>query len=285
MTPALLNIESVRRTYHPAASAKRIVAVEDVSFSVFEGEIVVLLGPSGCGKTSLLRIAAGLDFPDSGRADFRAAPILGPGRERGMVFQAYSSFPWLTALDNVKFGLRYRPGLVKSEADMMANDLIKLVGLEGFESNYVSELSGGMQQRLALARTLAADPSLLLMDEPFGALDAQTRELLQVVLIEIQAQAKKAVLFVTHDVEEALFLADRIIMLSARPAIVREEIRVGLPRLQGMERKELKEFEATRKRLLHAVRSEATRQAGTVDRFTARSIARRDEHSFSERRH
>src|SRR5262249_52746364 len=145
---------------------------------------------------------------------FRDVPVTGPSRERGMVFQAYSSFPWLTALENVKFGLRYRPGLAKPEAELIANDLIKLVGLHGFESNYVSEFSGGMQQRLAIARTLAADPSLLLLDEPFGALDAQTRELLQVVLLTAQAQAKKAVLFVTHDVEEALFLADRIVMLS-----------------------------------------------------------------------
>ena len=223
-----LHVDRVSKTFegdgklHPS-----IHVIDDVSMDLTAGEFAVYLGPSGCGKTTLMRIVGGLETASSGEIYLSGERVAGPGRKRGMVFQAYSSFPWLTVFDNIRFGTRYRDDMGGAEKEETARHYLDLVGLADFADYYVNRISGGMRQRVAIARTLAAGPEILLMDEPFGALDAQTREFLQVQLLEIARIEKKTVIFVTHDVEEAVFLADRIFMFSARPATIIEEIRVG----------------------------------------------------------
>ena len=187
-------------------------------------QFVAFLGPSGCGKTTLMRMVGGLDKPSSGDILLEGAPVGGPDRRRGMVFQSYSSFPWLTVEQNVLFGMRYRPDLLPAQKRERATQYLKLVGLQDFAKSFPSRVSGGMRQRIAIARTLAAGSEILLMDEPFGALDAQLREELQVELRRIQTEDAKTIIFVTHDVEEAIFLADRVIVFSPRPAIIRADL-------------------------------------------------------------
>jgi ABC-type nitrate/sulfonate/bicarbonate transport system ATPase subunit len=261
------------------------MAIEDLSFAVYPGELVVVLGPSGCGKTTLLRIVSGLDMPTAGKVSMDSSVVIAPGRKRGMVFQAYSSFPWLTVQRNVEFGLRYRLDLKRDKWDEIAQRFITLVGLSGFENAYPRELSGGMQQRLAIARTLAADPEMLLMDEPFGALDTQNREFLQQALLEINAAMRKTILFVTHDVEEAIFLADRVLVLTAGPAHLKAEVPVGLPRPRRLEVKTSEEFLSIKRSVLSLTREEALKME---ERWRALEIPRRsgrDERMFSQRRH
>ncbi|MGF6997388.1 ABC transporter ATP-binding protein [Paraburkholderia sp. GAS32] len=190
------------------------------------GQFVVFLGPSGCGKTTLMRMSGGLDTPSAGEIRLEGEPVGKPDQRRGMVFQSYSSFPWLTVSQNVAFGMRYRADLGKDEKRRRTDHYLRLVGLHEFASTYPNRISGGMRQRVAIARTLAAGSEVLLMDEPFGALDAQRRERLQVELRRIQSEESRTVIFVTHDVEEAVFLADRIIVFSRRPARVLEDIDV-----------------------------------------------------------
>jgi NitT/TauT family transport system ATP-binding protein len=190
------------------------------------GQFVVFLGPSGCGKTTLMRMSGGLDTPSAGEIRLEGEPVGKPDQRRGMVFQSYSSFPWLTVSQNVAFGMRYRADLGKDEKRRRTDHYLRLVGLHEFAGTYPNRISGGMRQRVAIARTLAAGSEVLLMDEPFGALDAQRREQLQVELRRIQSQELRTVIFVTHDVEEAVFLADRIIVFSRRPARVLEDIDV-----------------------------------------------------------
>jgi NitT/TauT family transport system ATP-binding protein len=237
-----------------------------VSLIIQEGQLVVFLGPSGCGKTTLLRIIGGLDSPTVGRVVLEDDTVEGPSRNKGMVFQSYSSFPWLTVFGNVRFGLKYRRDVGNSEKDEIARHYLALVGLEDFAHFYVNRISGGMRQRVAIARTLAASPDVLLMDEPFGALDAQTREALQVQLLDIRREERKTVVFVTHDVDEAIFLADRIIVFSARPARIIEEIDVH-SRLPGEKTLDLLDSEGffhLRRHVLSLVRAEARRTAETV---------------------
>jgi NitT/TauT family transport system ATP-binding protein len=188
------------------------------------GQFVAFLGPSGCGKTTLMRMVGGLDTPSSGAIKLEGAQVGGPDRRRGMVFQSYSSFPWLTVRQNVLFGMKYRHDLLPAEKAERATHYLKLVGLQEFGASYPNRISGGMRQRVAIARTLAAGSEILLMDEPFGALDAQLREELQVELRRIQTEDAKTIIFVTHDVEEAVFLADRVIVFSPRPAIIRADL-------------------------------------------------------------
>ncbi|GAB0120239.1 ABC transporter ATP-binding protein [Acidisoma sp. 7E03] len=188
------------------------------------GQFVVFLGPSGCGKTTLMRMVGGLDAPSTGAIWLEGSQVGPPDERRGMVFQSYSSFPWLTVRQNVAFGMRYRRDLSSKAKAARAQHYLELVGLADFAEAYPSRISGGMRQRVAIARTLAAGSEVLLMDEPFGALDAQRREQLQIELRRIQSEEMKTILFVTHDVEEAIFLADRIIVFSNRPARIVEDI-------------------------------------------------------------
>ncbi len=204
-----------------------IKVVDKVSMDIAKGEFIVYLGPSGCGKTTLLRIVGGLESASSGEVVLSGKKVRGPDRRKGMVFQAYASFPWLSVLENIKFGTRYRTDIGKKEKLEISKYYLDLVGLGPYADFYVNRISGGMRQRVAIARTLASAPDILLMDEPFGALDAQTREFLQEQLLEICRVEKKAAIFVTHDVEEAVFLADRAFMFSSRPATIIEEIDIA----------------------------------------------------------
>jgi NitT/TauT family transport system ATP-binding protein len=205
------------------------VALEDINLEIADKEFVCLIGPSGCGKTTLLRIIAGLETATSGEILLHGEPITGPDPVRGMVFQEYSLFPWRTVSENIAFGLAMS-GVSKSQQQEVAARYLDLVNLEQFAGSYPHELSGGMRQRVAIARALANDPKVLLMDEPFGALDAQTRNRMQKELLEIWQKTQKTIVFVTHSVDEAVYLADRIVALSPRPGRVNEIVEVGLPR-------------------------------------------------------
>ena len=235
--------------------------VEPLSLKIAEGEFVVFVGPSGCGKTTVMRIVGGLETPTSGEVLLRNRAVHGPSREKGMVFQSYSSFPWLTVLGNIRFGLRYRKDVSAAEKDRVARHYLDLVGLAPFADFHINRISGGMRQRVAIARTLAADPLVLLMDEPFGALDALTRERLQLQLLSLRKAERKTVIFVTHDVDEAVFLADRIVVFSARPARVLEDVVVGasLPEERTLEVTELPAFRSLRHEVLDLIRNEETR--------------------------
>ncbi len=208
---------------------RRVVAVEGMDLTVDDAEFVCLLGPSGCGKTTVLRIVAGLEPATGGEVAVHGKRVTGAGPERGMVFQEFALFPWRTVRRNIEFGLEMR-NVPERERHVTSSRLIDLVGLEGFEDAHPDELSGGMRQRVGIARALANDPSVLLMDEPFGSLDAQTRNMMQKELLRIWSATRKTVLFVTHSVDEAVFLADRIVVMTARPGKVRESIQVSLPR-------------------------------------------------------
>ena len=208
---------------HLGQADKRFEALHDVSFDIQPGEFVCLLGPSGCGKSTLLGALAGhLPF-SSGQLLLDGQPIKAPDSERGLVFQHHTLFPWKSVLDNVSFGLKMK-GIGKAEREKQARDLLHLVGLSGFENRYPAELSGGMQQRVEIARVLINKPKVLLMDEPFGALDAQTRLMMQELLLDIWNEIQTTVLFITHDIDEALFLADRVLIMSHRPGQIIEEI-------------------------------------------------------------
>jgi NitT/TauT family transport system ATP-binding protein len=204
-----------------------VVALEGISLEVYARELVTIVGASGCGKSTLLKVVAGLEEPSAGRLLLDGRPIEGPGRNRGMVFQEYTLYPWLTVRKNVEFGLK---GLSREQKARVAREFLEVVGLGTFENHYPGELSGGMQQRVAIARALAYKPSVLLMDEPFGALDAQTRGLMQDLLLRIWEEEALTIVFVTHDVDEAVYLSDRLYVLSARPGRVKEIVEIDLPR-------------------------------------------------------
>ncbi len=241
----------------PGHAAIRVI--DHVSMDLTAGEFAIYLGPSGCGKTTLMRIVGGLETASDGEIFLAGRKVTGPDRQKGMVFQAYTSFPWLTVFENVRFGTKYRTDINNAEKDEIARHYLELVGLVEFADFYVNRISGGMRQRVAIARTLAAGPDILLMDEPFGALDAQTREFLQYQLLEINRVEKKAVIFVTHDVEEAVFLADRIFMFSARPATIIEEIKVAdhIPGERTMTTKETEAFFHLRNHVRDLMRDQA----------------------------
>jgi ABC-type nitrate/sulfonate/bicarbonate transport system ATPase subunit len=251
----------------PRGGAIEVVA--PLSLRIAKGEFVVFVGPSGCGKTTVMRMVGGLETPSTGAIHLQGREITGPSREKGMVFQSYSSFPWLTVLGNVRFGLRYRRDLAAAEKQRIARHYLELVKLTPFADFYVNRISGGMRQRVAIARTLAADPLVLLMDEPFGALDALARERLQLQLLELQKAERKTVIFVTHDVDEAVFLADRIIVFSARPARVLREVRVSaeLTSERTLEIHETAAFRKMRHEVLALIRDEEQRiEAAELER-------------------
>ena len=204
------------------------LALQATDLEVAENDFITILGPSGCGKSTLLRIVAGLDRQTTGEVLLDGRAISGPGADRGMVFQSYTLFPWLTVRDNVCFGLRER-GMARGEQLETADAFLAKVGLKGFENHYPKQLSGGMQQRVAIARALANGPRMLLMDEPFGALDHQTRELMQELLLGIWERQRKTVLFVTHDIDEAVFMGGRVVVMSARPGRIKLDRAVELP--------------------------------------------------------
>jgi len=226
-----LSIQGVSRTF-TSEKGKSTQALLPVDFDVKENDFVTILGPSGCGKSTMLRIVAGLDHPTSGRVLLDGRPVEGPGADRGMVFQSYTLFPWLTIEQNIRFGLRER-GMPESQQKERAQYFIAKVGLRGFEQHFPKQLSGGMQQRTAIARALANDPKILLMDEPFGALDNQTRVLMQELLLGIWEAERKTVMFVTHDIDEAIFMANRVAVFSARPGRIKAEIKVDFPHPLG----------------------------------------------------
>jgi NitT/TauT family transport system ATP-binding protein len=225
------------------ARGRRVPALHDVDLRVEPGQFVSIVGPSGCGKTTFLRMAAGLITPTAGRILLDARVIQRPGPDRGFVFQTDGLLPWRTIIDNVGFGLQIQ-GKSRSARDATAQRLMDLVGLTGFEQNYPSELSGGMRQRANLARALAIDPEILLMDEPFAALDAQTREFMQSELLRIWAEHRKTVLFITHQIDEAIYLSDEVVVLSGRPGMVREVLPVPFPRPRELTVKRAPEFTA-----------------------------------------
>lgn len=208
---------------------KPVPALQDFSLDIAEGEIAIILGPSGCGKSTVIRIIAGLAAATSGTILVNGEPVGAPRGDCGMVFQAYTSFPWLSVIDNISFGLRYKSEVSSAERRKKARDLAREVGLEEFQNAYIAKLSGGMKQRVAIAAALAIDPDILLMDEPFGALDSQTRMVMQEHLLTIVERSRKTVVFVTHDIEEALLLGDRIYVCTSRPASVLAELDVPFP--------------------------------------------------------
>jgi NitT/TauT family transport system ATP-binding protein len=226
--PARISLRGVAKTY--VTPRARVEALGPVSLEVAEGEFVVLAGPSGCGKTTLLNLIAGFEPPSVGEILVDGRPVVGPGPDRVMIFQEPALFPWLNVLDNVIFGLRQHTHLSAAERRAVAEHYLELVHLEGFAGAFVHELSGGMKQRVALARALAPEPRALLCDEPFGSLDALTRERLYAEIQELHARTRKTVLFVTHNTREAACLADRVLVLTARPARIKQMVPVDLPR-------------------------------------------------------
>lgn len=228
-------------------SGTGVLAIDSLNFEVRDNEFLTVIGPSGCGKTTLLRIIAGLIPYDRGEVSINGVPVNGPGPDRAVVFQNFALMPWADVLTNVAFGLEIR-GVPKAECEATAMRLVRLVGLEAFERRLPKELSGGMQQRVGLARALAVNPQILLMDEPFGSLDEQTRRLLQEQLLRIWEQERKTVIFITHSMEEAVLLGDRVMLMTPRPGRVKEVIDVPLkrPRGQGAEKSatfiEIKEY-------------------------------------------
>ena len=223
-----LSIQGVGRTFPGVNGGQPTLALQPTSLEVADNDFITVLGPSGCGKSTLLRIVAGLDTPTIGQVLLDGQPVVGPGADRGMVFQSYTLFPWLTVRQNICFGLREK-GMPAAEQAEIAARFVAEVGLSGFESHFPKQLSGGMQQRVALARALANDPKILLLDEPFGALDNQTRALMQELLLSIWELHKKTVLFVTHDIDEAIFMANRCAVFSARPGRIKNELQIDLP--------------------------------------------------------
>jgi ABC-type nitrate/sulfonate/bicarbonate transport system ATPase subunit len=261
MTNTILQIDDVSRVFPGVRGGAPVRALEPTNLQVAQNDFITILGPSGCGKSTLLRIVAGLDRPSGGRVLLDGREIKGPGADRGMVFQSYTLFPWLTIAENIAYGLREK-GVPKAERQDIVGSYTEKVGLRGFENHYPKQLSGGMQQRTAIARALANDPEILLLDEPFGALDNQTRGLMQELLLGIWERERKTVLFVTHDIEEAIFLASRVIVMSARPGRIKADISVDLPHPRHYTMKTIPEFSSLKAQLTEEIRVEAMQSDG-----------------------
>jgi NitT/TauT family transport system ATP-binding protein len=225
-----LDITGLTKRYYVERDGRQVLALADVSLAVGDGEFIAIVGPSGCGKTTLLNIVAGLLPFDAGRVTIDGKAIAGPGTDRAVVFQHASLLPWRTIAGNVRYGMELQKRFAAAAMRERTDHFIRLVGLGGFEKHYPSELSGGMQQRVNLARALAADPKVLLMDEPFAALDAQTREYMQAELLKIWNAARKTVVFITHQINEAVYLADRVIVMGPRPGRIKGEFRIPFDR-------------------------------------------------------
>jgi ABC-type nitrate/sulfonate/bicarbonate transport system ATPase subunit len=252
-----LSIRNVGKTF-PGVSrqAPPTEALRPVSLDVADNDFITVLGPSGCGKSTLLRLVAGLEEPSTGEILLDDVPIRGPGADRGVVFQSYTLFPWLSVRRNICFGLREK-GVALAEQREISDRFIARMGLQGFEDHYPKQLSGGMQQRVAIARALANDPKILLLDEPFGALDNQTRLLMQELLLDTWEAARKTVLFVTHDIDEAIFMANRVVVFSARPGRIKCEVVTDLPHPRHYTIKTSAAFIALKARLTEEIRVEA----------------------------
>ena len=242
-----LQVRGLSKIYED--NGREVVALKDVNLEVKESEFVMIVGPSGCGKTSLINIIGGLDEASSVEVLLYGRAVSGPGADRGMVFQGYSLFPWLSVQKNVEFGLKMKKVSAAERAEH-AKKYIRLVGLEGFEDALPRQLSGGMKQRVAIARTLANEPEVLLMDEPFGALDAQTRVVMQELLADISRRTGTTILFITHDIDEAVLLGERIYVMSRRPGTVRDAITVDIPGERNHNSLILPEFLETKKKIM-----------------------------------
>jgi ABC-type nitrate/sulfonate/bicarbonate transport system ATPase subunit len=252
---SILTVRGVSRSFASTSGGAPTVALQATDLDVAENDFITILGPSGCGKSTLLRIVAGLDQQSSGAVLLEGKNITGAGADRGMVFQSYTLFPWLSVLDNVCFGLRER-NMPRAQQLEIAHSFIHKVGLTGFENHFPKQLSGGMQQRTAIARALANNPRILLMDEPFGALDHQTRELMQELLLGIWEAERKTVLFVTHDIDEAVFMGTRVVVMSARPGRIKLDRSVPLAHPRHYSVKTTHEFTALKAELTEQVRVE-----------------------------
>ena len=255
MTPKLL-VEGISRTFPGVRGGAPVQALSPVDLAVAPNDFITLLGPSGCGKSTLLRIVAGLDRASTGQVVLDGRAVVGPGPERGMVFQSYTLFPWLTVAENIGYGLAER-GVPAARRRETITHFVDRMGLRGFERHWPKQLSGGMQQRTAIARALANDPAILLLDEPFGALDNQTRALMQELLLAIWERDRKTVLFVTHDIEEAIFLASRVVVMSARPGRIKADLAVELPHPRSYRVKTTASFIDLKARLTEEIRAEA----------------------------
>jgi ABC-type nitrate/sulfonate/bicarbonate transport system ATPase subunit len=268
MSNALLRVRGVSRSFPSAHGGTPTVALQATDLDVAENDFITILGPSGCGKSTLLRIVAGLDHQSSGEVLLDGRSIQGPGADRGMVFQSYTLFPWLTVRDNVCFGLRER-GLPRAQQLEIADAFLAKVGLRGFENHFPKQLSGGMQQRTAIARALANNPRMLLMDEPFGALDHQTRELMQELLLGIWEAERKTVLFVTHDIDEAVFMGSRVVVMRARPGRIKLDREVSLPYPRHYSIKTSPEFAKLKAELTEQVRVEVRAAQAAMEAVAA----------------
>ncbi len=234
---------------------KSIVAIDSIDLTLRKNEFVSVVGTSGCGKSTLLNIVGGLEEATSGEVRINGVPVTGPGRDRGFVFQSYSLFEWMTVEGNIRFALE-KSNHTKAEKSELVAHFVKVVGLAGFEKAFPRQLSGGMRQRVAIARALVYKPSILLMDEPFGALDAQTRGMMQELLLQVWEDHKVTVMFVTHDVDEAIFLADRVIVLASRPGRLKRDIQIDLPRPRAFDIVTRPEFAEYKRQILSDIREE-----------------------------
>jgi ABC-type nitrate/sulfonate/bicarbonate transport system ATPase subunit len=259
-----LVIDNVSRIFPGVRRRAPTRALEPTNLTIPDNDFVTIVGPSGCGKSTLLRLIAGLDQPTTGRILLNGIPVSEPGPDRGMVFQSYTLFPWLTVADNIAFGLREK-GTPAHRRTAIVREWLVRIDLVSFEHHYPKQLSGGMQQRTAIARALANDPAILLLDEPFGALDNQTRALMQELLLDIWERERKTVLFVTHDIEEAIFLASRVVVMTARPGRIKADVRIDLPHPRRYTIKTSPEFSALKARLTEEIRAEVM-LADTADR-------------------
>jgi NitT/TauT family transport system ATP-binding protein len=249
-----LHIQNISKIYR--SDGHEVLAIDEADLEIRNKEFATILGPSGCGKSTLLRIVAGLTKPTRGAVRLDGKTIGGPGQDRGMVFQTYTLFPWLTVKQNIQFGLELS-GVPRPEQEQIAQEFIQKVGLKGFEQTYPKGLSGGMKQRVAIARALANNPAVLLLDEPFGALDAQTRALMQELLTQVWEDLHKTILFVTHDVEEAIFLSDRVFVMTARPGKIKAVIDIPLERPRTYEMKAMDTFVRLKQQAFALIREEA----------------------------
>lgn len=257
MTPASLpilaklEVQGLSKSF--LTQGKSLTVLEDINFAIAPRELVCLVGASGCGKSTLLNIVAGLAPPSAGRVVVDGRTVTGPGSDRGMVFQNYTLYPWLTVAQNIAFGLQLRK-MSRAEQHDRVNYYLNVVGLTSFAKSYPNQLSGGMKQRVAIARALANEPAVLLMDEPFGALDAQTKEQMQQFLLELWQQTHVTILMITHDVEEAIFLSQRVYVMSARPGRIEQEVPIALPQQRDLAIKLSAEFIAIKAQILQALR-------------------------------
>ena len=256
MSAIALEVTGLRKSYTKNGQALQILDVE--RFAAREGEFITVIGPSGCGKSTFLHIMGGFIDADAGAIRVYGNAVAGPGPDRGMMFQEFALFPWKTVAGNVAWGLEAR-GAARAHVDEVVAKYLELTGLADFRNHYPAELSGGMKQRVALARVLAFDPKVLLMDEPFGALDAQTRETMQEEVTRLWERTKKTIVFVTHDIEEAVYLGDRVVVLTARPGRIREEVKIELPRPRSLEIKKSMQCHEYRNYVWDLIRSESQR--------------------------